>query len=964
MTARRLLILAAAAVGLYYCGAARALAPPAGAIVQSPHDQRQYEYLVLPNKMRVLLISDAGADHAAAALEVGIGSSSDPADRLGLAHFLEHMLFLGTQKYPQPGEYQDFITAHGGNHNAFTGYEETNFHFDIDKRFLEPALDRFSQFFIAPLFTAEYVAREKNAVDSEYQARITEDERRSYSVLQQLLNPAHPMSRFTVGSLATLADRDGRPVRDELLRFYQEHYSANLMTLTVLGVEPLPVLRRWVTEKFGAVRNTDAKPRQVNVPPVLAGRLPVRVNIEPVKDERELQLIFPLPPVRSHYREKPLHYIGNLLGHEGTGSLLSLLKKRGWGEQLSAGTVVDDTTESAFAISIKLTETGLQHVDDVVGLVFQDIALLRAHGVEAWRYREQARLADISFEFRQNPPPLETVIELAAELQRVAVRDVLRADYLMENYDEPLIRAYLDKLTPENVIIAVLAHGVKTDREDPWYHAAYQVQHLSPRELSAWRSPSSVDAALVLPEKNPFIPENTAVLPLAADATPVPVRIDEQPGFELWFKQDDTFRLPIADFYFSVRSPVANDSAAHSALTALYTRLISDQLNEYAYPAQLAGLSYKIYPHVRGFTVRISGYNDKQSLLLEQIARTLREPRIVDERFAEIKDVYLRELANVRHEDPYEQTTAEISKLLVRPSWSEEERMRAAEPLTAADLRTFIPELMGRIYVIAMAHGNLDRAGAGALAAVLKKELVQPARPVAVAGARVVRLEDGVRYVRDLAIDHSDSSLAAYFQGDDQTAGSHARVELLVQVVSAPFYSDLRTEQQLGYVVSANALPLLDVPGMVFLVQSPHASAGALEQRIEAFLRGYRPRLAAMSDADFRRQKQGVITRILTQDDSLTTRTDRYWKELDLKQYHFDTRERIVQAVLRMSKEDLLAAYDQILLAPERRRLLVRNLGKNHAPVAAAEPAGSEAILEPDAFAVGKRFFEIKGSQS
>src|SRR5579885_2280813 len=683
--------MAPAAVGLYYCGAARALAPPAGAIVQSPHDQRQYEYLVLPNKMRVLLISDAGADHAAAALEVGIGSSSDPADRLGLAHFLEHMLFLGTQKYPQPGEYQDFITAHGGNHNAFTGYEETNFHFDIDKRFLEPALDRFSQFFIAPLFTAEYVAREKNAVDSEYQARITEDERRSYSVLQQLLNPAHPMSRFTVGSLATLADRDGRPVRDELLRFYQEHYSANLMTLTVLGVEPLPVLRRWVTEKFGAVRNTDAKPRQVNVPPVLAGRLPVRVNIEPVKDERELQLIFPLPPVRSHYREKPLHYIGNLLGHEGTGSLLSLLKKRGWGEQLSAGTVVDDTTESAFAISIKLTETGLQHVDDVVGLVFQDIALLRAHGVEAWRYREQARLADISFEFRQNPPPLETVIELAAELQRVAVRDVLRADYLMENYDEPLIRAYLDKLTPENVIIAVLAHGVKTDREDPWYHAAYQVQHLSPRELSAWRSPSSVDAALVLPEKNPFIPENTAVLPLAADATPVPVRIDEQPGFELWFKQDDTFRLPIADFYFSVRSPVANDSAAHSALTALYTRLISDQLNEYAYPAQLAGLSYKIYPHVRGFTVRISGYNDKQSLLLEQIARTLREPRIVDERFAEIKDVYLRELANVRHEDPYEQTTAEISKLLVRPSWSEEERMRAAEPLTAADLRTFIP---------------------------------------------------------------------------------------------------------------------------------------------------------------------------------------------------------------------------------------------------------------------------------
>lgn len=938
-------------------------ARPAEAIIQSPHDQRQYEYVVLPNELRVLLISDAKTDRAAAALEVGIGSSSDPDQHLGLAHFLEHMLFLGTKKYPQAGEYQDFITAHGGNHNAFTGYEETNFHFDIDKRYLEPALDRFSQFFIAPLFTAEYVAREKNAVDSEYQARITEDERRSYSVLQQLLNPAHPMSRFMVGSLDTLADRDGRPVRDELLRFYHDHYSANLMTLTVLGGEPLPVLRRWVTEKFSAVRNTGAQRRRVTVPPILEGQLPVRVNIEPVKDEREVQMIFPLPEVRSHYRDKPLHYLGNLLGHEGPGSLLSLLKKRGWGDQVSAGTVVDNQTESAFAITIKLSETGLAHVDDVVGLVFQDIALLRAQGVEAWRYQEQARLAEIGFEFSQNPPPLETATALAGELQRVAARDVLRADFLMEHYDEPLIRNYLDKLTPDNVIVAVLAHGVPADRHDPWYHTAYQAARPSPQELASWRN-AAVDAALVLPDKNPFIPQNTGVLPLAADASPVPLRIDQQPGFELWFKQDDTFRLPIADFFFSVRSPVANDSAAHAVLTTLYTRLISDQLNEYAYPAQLAGLTYKLYPHVRGFTVRMSGYNDKQALLLEQIARTLRWPAIDDARFAALKDVYLRELANVRREDPYEQTLGEVSKLLVRPAWSEEDRIRAGQPLTAADLRAFIPQLLSQVDVIAMAHGNLNRAGAATLAAVLQKELVQPARPVAVASARVVRLNDGVRYVRDLAINHTDSSLAAYFQAGDQTVGSHARVELLAQVLSAPFYSDLRTDQQLGYIVSANTLSLLDVPGMVFLVQSPHTPAGALEQHIEAFLRGYRPRLAAMSETELKRQQQGVIARLLEHDDSLTIRTDRYWKELDLRQYHFDTREQIAQAVKRLGKKDLLTAYDQLLIAPERRRLMVRNLGKNHAPVAAVEAAGSESILEPGTFAIGKQFFEIKGSQS
>ena len=82
--------------------------------VKSANDDHKYRLLTLDNDMQVLLISDPGTPKAAAALDVMVGSGDNPPDRGGLAHFLEHMLFLGTDKYPDAAEYERYITEHGG----------------------------------------------------------------------------------------------------------------------------------------------------------------------------------------------------------------------------------------------------------------------------------------------------------------------------------------------------------------------------------------------------------------------------------------------------------------------------------------------------------------------------------------------------------------------------------------------------------------------------------------------------------------------------------------------------------------------------------------------------------------------------------------------------------------------------------------------------------------------------------
>lgn len=218
-------------------------------ISRSPFDKKEYRQLLLPNGLRVVLVSDVAAmtqaynsgglyggdgddvsdddegdddegdDHgggepkrkeesprhgdddeeedgsddggggggglrnAAAAMIVGVGSMYDPPECQGMAHFLEHLLFMGSEKYPEENAYDAFMSKHGGDDNAYTEMEHTVYHFEIPQEHLGNALDIFSQFFVAPLMLESSVDRELSAVESEFQLVKNEDNTR----VQQLM---------------------------------------------------------------------------------------------------------------------------------------------------------------------------------------------------------------------------------------------------------------------------------------------------------------------------------------------------------------------------------------------------------------------------------------------------------------------------------------------------------------------------------------------------------------------------------------------------------------------------------------------------------------------------------------------------------------------------------------------------------------------------------------------------------
>lgn len=151
-------------------------------------DAREYRLVQLTNGLRALIIHDAsitapervrkretsccsllpirfksllddeecdetcGSKMAACALCLGVGSLCDPRELQGLAHYVEHMVFMGTTAHPQENGWGKWLSQHGGQDNGETNSETTTFYFDVHPNHLQPALRRFVGFFVDPLF--------------------------------------------------------------------------------------------------------------------------------------------------------------------------------------------------------------------------------------------------------------------------------------------------------------------------------------------------------------------------------------------------------------------------------------------------------------------------------------------------------------------------------------------------------------------------------------------------------------------------------------------------------------------------------------------------------------------------------------------------------------------------------------------------------------------------------------------
>lgn len=896
-------------------------------MLTSPNDNNNYQFITLNNQLRVLLISTPDAENASAALAVEVGHFNDPDDRQGMAHFLEHMLFLGTEKYPDGGEYHQFINRHGGSHNAWTGPEHTNFFFSIENDYLAPALSRFSQFFICPTFNSDLIDKEREAIDSEYRLKLLDDMRRTNEVYKSICNPRHPFAKFSVGSKTTLEDRPAQSIRQDLIDFYTNEYCAGKMALVLHGAGELDELQQLAEKYFSDIPYHGRPISYPDVPMYLPEQHNVKLSVVPHKDLKKLILSFPLPKVPSWYKTKPLSLIAHLIGYEGAGSLLSQLKNEGLVNSLSAGTGSSGYNFSEFTISTHLTEQGLAQQDRIIKLIFEYIQLIKKEGCELWRYQEKQRINQAAFQYQEAAKSIDLVAHLAINIFRYPPQDILFGSYRMDTFDGDLVNSCLGKMSVDNLRLTLVSKQAQAEQHTRWYNTPYLMTPISEADKQRWSS-SERTLSMHLPLANSYIPEHLTVKSLETEDQPARVLIAHD-GLRLWYKQDHQFRVPKGHVYAAIDSPAANTSPRHVALTRLYIELLHDDLAEMTYPAEIAGLHYDIYAHQAGVTLHLCGYSPKMFQYFEMLIAQIRLRNFAEPRFSEIKHQMIRGWQNAAKARPINRLFENLG-VAVQPKQYESEQLAVQmADVTLEELHQHISELFAEVHLEALVNGDWHEHEVLQFGASLQHHISQIAKPREQLPREVIQVNQQGTLIRELDSQHHDSAVIFYLQSPQANDRQTALFSLLNHIMSASFFNEIRTRQQLGYMSGTAYYPINRHPGMILYIQSPVAGPAKLITAIETFFEDFQKLLENMDKEDWQHSLQGILTQILEPDANLRMSSQRLWVSIGSKDYDFNHRQLIADAIVKLTPADLQQFISQQLEQPER--LLMCSHGKAHA---------------------------------
>ncbi|HGP0982652.1 TPA: pitrilysin [Klebsiella aerogenes] len=909
-------------------------------IRKSEKDPRHYQAIRLQNGMVVLLVSDPQAVKSLSALVVPVGSLQDPADHQGLAHYLEHMTLMGSQKYPQPDSLAEFLKMHGGSHNASTAPYRTAFYLEVENDALNGAVDRLADAIAAPLLDKKYAERERNAVNAELTMARTRDGMRMAQVSAETINPAHPASQFSGGNLDTLSDKPGSPVLDALHAFRDRWYSANLMKAVIYSNKPLPELASIAAATYGRVPNHDISKPEITVPVVTDAQKGIVIHYVPAMPRKVLRVEFRIDNNSAQFRSKTDELVTYMIGNRSPGTLSDWLQKQGLAEGIRADSdPAVNGNSGVLAISATLTDKGLAHRDEVTAAIFSYLNLLRTQGIDKRYFDELAHVLELDFRYPSINRDMDYVEWLADTMIRVPVEHVLDVVNIADRYDAQAIKDRLAMMTPQNARIWYISPNEPHNKTAYFVNAPYQVDKISARTFTDWQQKSAA-IKLQLPTLNPYIPDDFTLIK-SDKAYPHPELIVDEPTLRVVYAPSQYFASePKADVSLVLRNPQAMDSARRQVMFALNDYLAGIALDQLSNQAAVGGISFSTGAN-NGLMVNANGYTQRLPQLFTALLDGYFSYTPTEEQLEQAKSWYAQMMDSADKGKAYDQAIMPI-QMLSQVSYFERKTRRDLLPsITLKEVINYRDNLKARGRPELLVIGNMSARQSTDLARQIQKQLGAD-------GNEWCRNKDVLIDSKQLAMfekagSSTDSALAAVFAPPNvDEYSSMAASSLLGQIIQPWFYNQLRTEEQLGYAVFAFSMNVGRQWGMGFLLQSSDKQPAFLWQRFQAFFPTAEAKLRAMKPEEFAQIQQAAISQMLQAPQTLSEEASKLSKDFDRGNMRFDSRDKVVAQMKLLTPQKLADFFHQTVVDPQGMALLSQVSGSQNGKTEYAAPEGGK----------------------
>ncbi|HRE84603.1 MAG TPA: insulinase family protein, partial [Opitutaceae bacterium] len=907
---------------------AAAVVPKLPPRLAAPTDTAQFRRFVLENGLRVLLVSDAKFNKSGASLVVNVGQIDDPLDREGLAHFLEHMLFLGTEKYPDVSEYGNYMRQNGGYNNAYTASDITNYQFEVSHAAFAGGLDRFAQFFIAPKFNPEFTGREINAVHNEAMRHVQNDQRRVIGVSRELYAPGSGESKFSTGNKETLAGTTPAKVRE----FYEAHYSADRMALCLVGKASLDELEKHARELFSPIprRTIPAVVREAKfLPRKAALRL---AQVEPVKELRQLQLEFVVPATRPDFASKPDELVTQLISYPGPGGLFDYLKREGLSNGLGGGVWERTGDYGSFLLTVTLTPNGQTEHARVLAATMAYLSHLRASPFPSDFYRDRARIAALNETYNDRGEGAALATKLANQALFYPLEIAERATDAWGAPDEAAYRRLLDTLTPDNMLVSLVAKGVPTNKNERIYNTAYSYTEDAGPAYAALIQPPKI--AFALPGANRFMPGETALLPER------PQPLISEPGVQLYYAGDTEFQRPQTALIYRFVPVRKIGNLESAALLRLYGACLSDALGAAAGDASLAGLEFATETTLENLRFSISGFGDAPIRYATHVAEQLRTFTLTPARFDAVKESVLRSLRSYAETEAYLLARDRRDAFVREFQFLPDEFIPQITHATFADVQSFAQKFFAAGKIEAVIHGHLSPDDAvAAIRDISSKIGAKPAPENELLRRRHLRIAPKEDIIDTGLVAGVNSAFLRDYLLPDDSPVTRAAAVVLANFMGEPFYTELRTKQQLGYIVGSNASVSIRQRSLAFVIQSSGYAPDELCSRAETFIATLPATLASLDTQQWATLIAGARSNLEDKPKSIASKAEHFFVSAFTFDGEWDRREAVLKALDTLTQEKAVALLNATLGTETARRRTVLLHSKDHPPTTEITPA-------------------------
>jgi predicted Zn-dependent peptidase len=190
-----------------------------------------YKRTTLQNGLRLLTAPIPGMRSASIAFFFAVGSRYEPKRIAGISHFIEHMLFKGSEHYPTARLISEAIEGVGGVFNGVTGKEITSYTARVPGEQLPVVLDVFSDMIRHPLFDATEIEKERSVIIEELSSTRDDPQEWVNLLIDEVMWPALPLGRDDAGSEESVAQIE----REQLLDFMDTYYRPNALVISIAG---------------------------------------------------------------------------------------------------------------------------------------------------------------------------------------------------------------------------------------------------------------------------------------------------------------------------------------------------------------------------------------------------------------------------------------------------------------------------------------------------------------------------------------------------------------------------------------------------------------------------------------------------------------------------------------------------------------------------------------------------------